>query len=77
MCCIQDRTARSLINTAALHANQTVLNDIEDTDAVLAAQLVQLLDQGNGLELLAVNCGRNALLEVDGNICLLYTSRCV
>lgn len=46
---IQDRTAPSLINTAALHADQTVLNDIKNTDAVLAAQLVQLLDQGNGL----------------------------
>ena len=48
MCCVQDRAARCLINAAALHADQTVLDDVEDADAVLAAELVQLLDEGNG-----------------------------
>ena len=72
--CVQDRAARSLINAAALHADQTVLDDVEDADAVLAAELVQLLDEGNGVQLLAVHSGRNALLEVDGNIGRLIRS---
>ena len=74
MCCVQDRAARGLINAAALHADQTVLDDVEDADAVLAAELVQLLDEGNGVQLLAVHSGRNALLEVDGNIGRLVRS---
>ncbi len=42
---VQDGTAGSLIDAAALHADQTVLNDIQQADAVLAAELVQVLDQ--------------------------------
>ena len=38
----EDGSARSLINTTGFHADNTVLYDIDDTDAVLAAQLVQL-----------------------------------
>ena len=39
---VQNGTARGLINTTALHANQTVLYDIEDAAAILAAELVEL-----------------------------------
>ena len=38
----QDGSARCLIDAAGLHAYDTVLDDIHDADAVLAAQLVQL-----------------------------------
>ena len=40
----QNGTAGSLIDTTGLHANDTVLYDIYDTDTVLAAQLVQGTD---------------------------------
>ncbi len=36
----ENGSARSLINAAGLHAYNTVLYDIYDTDAVLAAQLI-------------------------------------
>ena len=37
MSCHQDCSARSLINTTGFHTNNTVLNDVNDTDTVLAA----------------------------------------
>ena len=43
---VQDGTAGGLIHTAALHADQTVLNDVQQADAVGAAQLVQVLQRG-------------------------------
>ena len=46
---VQNGAAGGLIYTAALHAYQTVLNNIQQTDAVLAAQLVELFHQGQGL----------------------------
>ena len=36
----KDGSARSLINTTGLHADNTVLNDIDDADSVLAAEFV-------------------------------------
>ena len=39
----QDRTAWSLVHAAALHADETVLNHIDTADAMLAAELIQLL----------------------------------
>ena len=62
---VQDGTAGGLVDAAALHADQTVLNNIQQADAVRAAQLVQVLDQLNALHLLAVHGGGDALLEVD------------
>ena len=44
MCCHQDRSARSFINATGFHTNNTVLNNVNDTDAVLTAKLVQLCD---------------------------------
>src|SRR6516162_5086318 len=41
MCGLQDRAARCLVNTARLHANKAVLDEIEPPDAVLTADLVQ------------------------------------
>ena len=44
MCSHQDGSARSFINATGFHTNNTVLNNINDTDAVLTAKLVQLCD---------------------------------
>ena len=65
---VQDGTAGGLIDAAALHADETVLDDVQQADAVGAAQLVQVLDQLDALHLLAVHSGGDALLKVDGDV---------
>ena len=65
---VQNGTARGLINASGLHADQSVLDDVQDAAAVLAAELVEGLDEGNRIHFLAVYCGRNALFKVDGDV---------
>ena len=65
---VQDGAAGGLVDAVILHADETVLHDIDDADAVLAAQIVELLDDLAGLHLLAVDGHRSAGLEVDGHI---------
>ena len=65
---VQDGAGGGFVHAAALHADKTVLNDIQLANAILAADLVQVLNQGNTVHLLAVHSGGNALLKVDGNI---------
>ena len=68
MSLVKDSSTRSLIYTTALHANQTVLYNIQKSAAVLTAYLVQNLDYLLCIHLLAVYTGRNTFLEVDGYI---------
>ena len=65
---VQNGSARRLVNTAVLHAHQTVLNDVDNANAVLAAQLVELLDNLRNLHLLAINGNGNACFKIDGHI---------
>ena len=65
---VQDGAAGSLVDAVILHADETVLHDVDDADAVLAAQLVELFDDLAGLHLLAVHGHGSAGLEVDGHI---------
>ena len=65
---VQDGTAGGLVDAAALHADQTVFDDIQQADAVGAAQLVEMLDQRNAVHLNAVHGGGDALLKVDLDI---------
>ena len=65
---VQDGAAGSLVYAAALHADQTVLDDIEQTDTVLAAQLVELEDDILRGHLLAVEGDGSALFKFDGDI---------
>ena len=74
MCFHQNGSARSLIDTAGLHADNTVLHDVDDADAVLAAETVQLTDNIGNLHLLAVDGGRNTFLEGHGHILALLRS---
>ena len=68
VCEVQDGAAGGLVDAAVLHADQTVLNDVDDADAVGAAQSVQLLDDLGSLHLLAVDADGCACLEVDGDV---------
>ena len=74
MCFHQNGSARSLIDTAGLHADNTVLHDVDDADAVFAAETVQLTDNIGNLHLLAVDGGRNTFLEGHGHILALLRS---
>ena len=71
---VEDCSARSLVNASGLHADQTVLNYVVQTYTVLAAELVQSLDELYTVHLLAVERGRNTLLKVDSNVCRLVGS---
>ena len=65
---VQDGAAGGLVDAAALHAHQPVFHNIQQADAVGAAHLVQVLDEGNAVHLLAVDGGGDALLKVDGQV---------
>ena len=65
---VQDGTAGGLVHAAALHAHQTVLYDIQQTDTVCTAQLVQVLHQLHSAHLLAVHGSGDALFKVDSHI---------
>src|SRR6516162_2580569 len=56
----QDSAARRLIHTARLHADEAVLDEIEPTDALLAAERVELRQQRRGRKVLAVERERIA-----------------
>ena len=64
---IEDRAARRLINAVILHADEPVFDDIQNADAVLAAELVELADDVGNLHLLAVDRHGDARLKADGN----------
>ena len=70
----EDRAARCLIDAAGLHADNTVLNDVNDADAVLAAELVQRADDISDLHLLAVDGCRDTLFECHCDLGLLVRS---
>ena len=65
---VEDRAARRLVHAAALHADKPVLHDVEDADAVGAADGVELEDDVLGAHLLAVERDGLALLKVERDI---------
>lgn len=65
---VEDGAAGSLVNAPVLHADQPVLHDVQDADAVLAAQLVQTLDDLGDLHLLAVQGHGGALFKLQGEV---------
>ncbi len=66
---IQNRSAGGFVNSARFHTYKTVFNNVEQTDTVLAAELVQRLDELHTVHSLAVECGRNTLLKMNGDVC--------
>ena len=65
---VEDGAARRLIDAPVFHADQPVLYDVDDADAVRAADGVQFFDDLAGLHLLAVECDGRAGLKVDGDV---------
>ena len=65
---VEDGAAGGLVHAPVLHAHQPVLHDVQQADAVLAAQLVQLADHVAGLHLLPVHGHGHALFKVDGHV---------
>ena len=64
---VEDRAARGLIDAVVLHADEPVFHDVEDADAVFAAELVELADDVGDLHLLAVDRHGAASLKADGD----------
>ena len=54
MCFHKDCSTRSLINTTGFHTYNTVLNDIDNADSVLAAKLVQFCDDLGNFHCLSI-----------------------
>ena len=65
---VQDGAARRLVYAAALDADEPVLHDVQQADAVGPADLVELEDDLLGAELLTVEGDRDALLEIERDI---------
>ncbi len=61
----QDRAARRLVHAARLHADETVLDQIEPADAVPASEPVEMREQHGRRHRRAIDRDRIALLEID------------
>ena len=66
---IKDCAARRFVDAMILHADEPVLYDVQNADAVFAAQLVQFTDDVGDFHLLSVNGHRDTCLKADGNRC--------
>ena len=71
----QDCSTRSFINTTGFHTNNTVLNDINDTDTMLAAKFVEFADDIRNLHGFAVDCLRNTFFKCHSYIFIFI--RCI
>ena len=68
MCLKEDRSAGSLIDSAGLHADDAVLDDIDDADSVRAAEFVERADDIGDFHFLAVDGGRHTLFECEREV---------
>ena len=62
---VEDGHARGFVDAAALHADEAVLDDVDPSDAVATADLVELADHLERRTLFAVEGDGNAGLEAD------------
>ena len=65
---VEDGHARRLVDPAALHPHEAVLDHVDASDAVAAADGVQPADDGEGAQRLAVDAGRHAGVEPDRHV---------
>ncbi len=59
----------SLIYSTALHTNNSVLNDINDSDTMLSADCIKLTNDISNLHFLTIKSNRHTLFKVN---CKLY-----
>src|SRR5215469_10317040 len=71
MCGVKDRHPRSLIHSSRLHADESVLEQVDPSDSMLAADLVQFVQKGRGGQAVPINRYRYPCLEVDLDIARL------
>ncbi|CTQ74892.1 hypothetical protein LAX5112_04027 [Roseibium alexandrii] len=65
----QDRTARGLIDAAALHADKPVFDHVQAANAVVAAIVVELCEQCGRGHFFAVQRNRVTFFEADLDFC--------
>ena len=71
---VENRTARGFVYTTALHAYQTVFNDVQKTDTVFTANLIQCVDDVLCAHLFAVECNGYALYKFEFDVGRLIRS---
>src|SRR5438874_11892536 len=62
---LQNRHARSLVNSTRFHPNEAVLDEIDASNAMFAAYFIQFRKERYRIKPLAVNGNRLARLESD------------
>src|SRR4030095_8026600 len=72
---VQDRYARGFVHTSRLHSNESVFNDVDASNTVLAANPIQSVEKGSGRQRFAINGNWNAGIEFDLKIHRLV--RCI
>ena len=70
----QQRAARRFIGAARFHANQPILHQIDASDAVLAANPVEGLQQFYRRQTLSVDADRSSLVELNLDVAWLVGS---
>src|SRR6476661_4356650 len=66
----QQGSARSLVTPARLDTHKPVLYQIDSADRIASANLVEQLDQRNGIKLHPIHRNRSTLLEADYDLLL-------
>ena len=74
MCHLEHRHPRSLVNTARLHANETVFHQVDPANAMVAAQLIQFCEHVDRAVFGAVDRDRLSFLERDDYLFRLIRS---
>ena len=68
---VQDHRRRRLVDLARLDTDEAVLDLVDAADAVLAADLVEPLDERDAAELLAADFAGDTLAELDDDLARL------
>ena len=68
VCMVKNGSARSFINTAGFHTDETVFDDIDSSDSVSCTEFVQAAHDVCGGEFFAVDCHRNTFFKGDDDI---------
>ena len=67
-------STRSLINTTGFHSDNTVFNDIDDSDSMFSTETVQLCDDFRNFHLFSVYALRNTCFKCHCNVFIFIRS---